>query len=63
MEDVEAEVSADSGLMTDVIQTIHQINVARRVTRHELQNLPEISLKLIEGKLEVHVVETEEEEV
>jgi hypothetical protein len=63
MEDVEAEVSADSGLMTDVIQTIHQINVARSVTCHELQNLPEISLKLIEGKLEVHVVETKEEEV
>jgi len=63
MEDVEAEVSADSGLMTDVIQTIHQINVARSVTCHDLQNLPEISLKLIEGKLEEYVVETEEEEV
>ena len=60
---VEAEVSADTGLMTDVIQTIHQMNVACGVTCHELQNLPEITLKLIEGKLEVHVVETEKEKV
>ncbi len=63
MENVKAEVSADAGLMTDVIQTIHQMDVTRSITRHELQNLPEIPLKLIEGKLEVHVVETEEEEV
>lgn len=63
VEHVEAEVSADTGLMTDVIQTIHQMDVARGVTCNELQNLPEISLKLIEGKLEVYVIKTEEEEV
>jgi uncharacterized membrane protein YqjE len=39
------------------------MDVARGVTCNELQNLPEISLKLIEGKLEVCVIETEEEEV
>ena len=63
MKHVEAEVSADTGLMTDVIQTIHQMDVTRGVTSHELQNLPEITLKLIERKLEVHIVETEKEEV
>lgn len=63
MEHVEAEVSADAGFMTDVIKTIHQMDVTRGVTSHELQNLPKITLKLIERKLEVHVVETEKEEV
>ena len=63
VEHVIADVSADAGLMTDVIQTIHQMDVTRGVTSHELQNLPEITLKLIERKLEVHIVETEEEEV
>ena len=63
MKDVEAEVSTDTGLMTDVIQTIHKMDVACGVTSHKLQNLREISLQLVEGKLEVNIVETEEEKV
>jgi hypothetical protein len=62
MKNVETEVSADTGLMTDMIQTVHQMDVACGVTSHEFENLPEISLQLIEGKLEVHIVETEEQE-
>lgn len=49
MKHVEAEVSTDTGLMTDVIKTIHKMYVARSVTSHEFENLPEISLQLIEG--------------